>query len=305
MSEAHNVGLLVVQCHAADRVKAGLDATSPSLCVASVVVAYFFSLGNSRNIAPSGEIMPNEISISTFKATLASRPIAAGIDCEDFVPGYTGDSGQSRATSNKSYEDYSEPLRSPTSTCSSIITLKEQILDALEISIHEQRFLPADEIDALTESRVVLSEFQEKDLDYTSELIEFASGPGRRLFLILVQIDHLGGLMSLYNEGFDDSHLPVDIEKRTREKKRTERRRLLYEVGSIDEGSNTLKPGRWQGFMSELWDNSKLEQFVENQWLFLAPVFAKGQFHHIFHRRRPFRIFPTPAQPSRADSSAR
>ncbi len=185
-------------------------------------------------------------------------------------------------------QDFGEEPRSPSSTDSSIVTLKERIYDAVSTSINEQKFLPANFIDLFTTQDQVISALEEEDLKYDDELLVFASGEGKRVFLTLVEIENLAALEGLRASGFNDSHLPVGETKISPDKKKSgKKRKILYEIRSLDEASNTLRPERWVAFASDDWDNKSLKSFMHTQWLFLAPVFTKDKFRYIFHQNRP------------------
>ena len=237
----------------------------------------------------------------SLQTRLPPRQSGLDLDREDFaVRDHTPESSQDGDDATKIYnEDLDEPVSPGSTSGSDILSLKERILDALVTNVHGQKFLPADYIEKFTRQDFVVSELGDENIVYTPELVDFASGLGKRLFLTLVQIDHLGGLDGLHAEGFNDTHLPIGLEKRSRDRRRSERKRLLYEFGSLDEGSNTLKPGRWRNFLLEGWNNQKLESFVSEQWLFLAPVFVKDQFRHSFHLNRPLPYIKMPGAASK------
>ncbi len=237
----------------------------------------------------------------SLQTRLPSRQPGLDSDREDLTArDYTPESSQDGDGATKTYnEDLEEPVSPGSTSGSDILSLKERILDALVTNVHGQKFLPADYIERFTRQDFVVSELEDESIVYTPELVEFASGPAKRLFLTLVQIDHLDGLEGLHAEGINDTHLPIGLEKRSRDKRRSERKRLLYEFGSLDEGSSTLKPGRWQNFLLKGWNNQKLESFVSEQWLFLAPVFVKDQFRHSFHPSRPLPYIKMPGAASK------
>ncbi|KAH8890108.1 HET-domain-containing protein [Thozetella sp. PMI_491] len=171
------------------------------------------------------------------------------------------------------------------STTSSIVLLKERIYDELIRSTGEQEFLPANFIDLFTARERVIEVLNEEGVEYDDDLLAYASGEGKRVFLTLVDIEKLEALQSLYEEGFNDSHLPVGETKTDR--KRVGRKKIMYEIRSLDEASNTLRADRWDSFAQDMWNNQSLKSFINTQWLFLAPVFTKDKFRYVFHQKRP------------------
>src|SRR3569833_505524 len=169
--------------------------------------------------------------------------------------------------------------------------LKERVFDALVENLHLLRFMPAAKIKKFTSRETDETELQEEGLlgsDDADRLVAYASGRGKLVFLTLTYIENLQAIDSLRQNGFDDSHLPVGYAKRKSEKKIPGRKRILYDIGPLDEVSNLLRPTRWDSFLNtDLWSNRTLETFELYQWLFLAPIFTKDRFQHVFSEKRP------------------
>lgn len=173
----------------------------------------------------------------------------------------------------------------------SYLELKESLFDALVENLHSRKFLPANEVERFTSKNAVKSALREEGLmgsGDADDLVLYASGRGRLVFLTLVYTENLQALDSLRQDGFNDSHLPVGYVKKKPEKRAPGRKRIMYDIGPLDEVSNTLQPTRWASFSdSQLWSNGTLESFEVDQWQFLAPVFTKGRFKHVFAEQRP------------------
>lgn len=126
------------------------------------------------------------------------------------------------------------------------LPLKGRIVDKLVYSFHDQqKFLPADMIEKFTtrdEIETACRE-QKKKINCDEKLVSFASGAGKRTFLTLVKMEKLKLLRPLLESGFSDDNLPVHCEK-----KKQSGPQNFYDVGSLDEDSNTLRSERWEAF---------------------------------------------------------
>jgi hypothetical protein len=96
---------------------------------------------------------------------------------------------------------------------------------------------------------------------------------GRRTFAILLFMNQVNDIMSLFGEGFTDDALPVAYQAEGDS----------WTVRSYLPDSDTLDEDKvWVGFRS--WKKSAIFSFCERQWMFLAPVFRIEKFKYLLHR---------------------
>ncbi|KAF4988794.1 hypothetical protein FDECE_14918 [Fusarium decemcellulare] len=158
-----------------------------------------------------------------------------------------------------------------------------------------QPFLPQDALQSLVQEERVKSTLRKwfpgsnstkgaymsatPDLRTSVEtLTEYVMKGGGKVFLTLSYIQAGHRIESLRAAGFKDEDLPIGVTLEDRAF------RLLPD-GSLDQTQTNELP------CFTAWDNDKqLEDFAQDQWIFLAPVFTESQFDYEFEssRRLPF-----------------
>lgn len=96
---------------------------------------------------------------------------------------------------------------------------------------------------------------------------------GRRVFAILVFINQVSDIKTLFKEGFTDEMLPVAYQAEGDS----------WQVRSYIPNSDNLDQGKVWVFFQD-WKKSTIFSFCERQWMFLSPVFSKDQFKYFLHR---------------------
>ncbi|KAI3325793.1 hypothetical protein HD806DRAFT_491241 [Xylariaceae sp. AK1471] len=174
----------------------------------------------------------------------------------------------------------------PYSPMSTVSSLEDLIFSHLEKNFDKEEFLPADCIYDLTREDWVRQELsreqpaqQELREEFIECLVSFASGPGKRIFLILIYCDCLKHLKSIFLSGFDDTGLPIG---RSDTKKAS-----ISAVFSLDKSGYRLqKPGVTLNCF-DTFSMRHLRAFIQTQWLFLAPIFSSDQFLYSLHPEQP------------------
>ena len=167
--------------------------------------------------------------------------------------------------------------------------LKERILDAICKNTHHQNFLPADMIDNLSTPEIVQSELEDEGVPISPELVQFASGPGKRVFLTLAFVENMAALPSLYSAGFSDADLPIDFDRKFWRIKTG-----FLSVSTLDPRTDMPNDRKVTPFSVQDWKPlSRLEKFASDQWIFLAPVFTKAKFRYNLHAKQPLPFLPT------------
>lgn len=163
--------------------------------------------------------------------------------------------------------------RSPINNTSQSIRIL--LLELLEHNIESQSFLPADSIYDLTREDLVRRELHREGVVVQEDVVSFASGRGKRTFLTLVYCDRLEYLHPISSFGFDDSELPICQTNPFASPSRVVR--SSYNGSKPDttlRGFNSIPIG-------------VIKEFIEAQWLLIAPVFSSDQFFYQFHARQP------------------
>ncbi len=166
-------------------------------------------------------------------------------------------------------------------------SLKENILDATWANNQHQIFLPADMIDKLSTPAIVQSELEDEDVPIRPELIQFASGPGKRVFLTLVFVENIAALPSLYSAGFSDADLPIGWDGRFPNTKTG-----FVSVSTLDPRTNAPNSLKVTPFSVQDWKPLSLLRFAKDQWIFLAPIFTEEKFRYTFYPKQPLPFVP-------------
>ncbi|KAI1125775.1 hypothetical protein F5Y10DRAFT_294354 [Nemania abortiva] len=169
------------------------------------------------------------------------------------------------------------------------LSLQYSIISYLEKSFNEEKFLPANRIEYLTREELVRKELsleeptqQESRKEFVDRLVSFASGPGKRIFLILIYCDCLKYLDLIFRSGFDDTGLPIGLSDTKNPSNSV--------VFSLDKPSYQVqKPSASLNCFDTLLIK-ELRAFIEAQWLFLAPIFSSDQFLYRLHPQQPLPI---------------
>ncbi|KAI8626023.1 hypothetical protein F5Y19DRAFT_466794 [Xylariaceae sp. FL1651] len=96
---------------------------------------------------------------------------------------------------------------------------------------------------------------------------------GKRIFAILLFINQVSDIQSLFSEGFTDEMLPVAYHAEGDS----------WAVRSYPRDSENFRQGKVWVFFQQ-WKKSTIFSFCERQWMFLAPVFYSEQFKYVLHR---------------------
>lgn len=133
-------------------------------------------------------------------------------------------------------------------------------------------FLPADQITTLLTDDVVRSVLISEGLEPTEPLVNFVVREARIVFLTLHQTRNILALTGIREDNFTDACLPV-----SKTRSRTAEGRFQWSVGALKKGQSTNDSAveKWPGFKK--WSSLQIENFIEYQWLFLAPIFGKPE----------------------------
>ncbi|RMJ17335.1 hypothetical protein CDV36_002983 [Fusarium kuroshium] len=109
-------------------------------------------------------------------------------------------------------------------------------------------------------------------------------GDAQRVFLLLIRSDAINYIRDLQRAGFTDDDLPV-IRRKSKDGSAVFIHKRLVNDNSANTEEKILTC-----FLG--WDESKLEVFFENQWVFLTPVFTPEKFAYVFHSQCPLPYMP-------------
>ncbi|KAF2972307.1 hypothetical protein GQX73_g1326 [Xylaria multiplex] len=253
----------------------------------------------SIEIIPIQDVDISKIDITSFHALpdlALPRPQAAERSYlpQDYFDESSDESSQAERASSPAGSDLPEVKESdagdfapsrPYSPTNNPSSLKDLIFSHLEKNCNEEIFLPADCIYDFTREKFVQQELSRvvsaRNLseEFVGRLISFASGLGKRIFLILVYCDCIKYLELIFLSGFDDTGLPIG----TNDTKKA----LNSVVFSLDKSSYQVqKPGAALDCFDTL-AMRDLRAFIQVQWLFLAPIFSSVQFLYNLHPQQP------------------
>ncbi|KAI1175652.1 hypothetical protein F4777DRAFT_598394 [Nemania sp. FL0916] len=97
---------------------------------------------------------------------------------------------------------------------------------------------------------------------------------GKRIFAILVFINQVSEIKTLFREGFTDEKLPVAYQAEGDDS---------WKVRSYLPNSDKLTQDQGWVFFQR-WEKTTIFSFCERQWMFLSPIFRRDQFKYILHR---------------------
>ncbi|VUC29825.1 unnamed protein product [Clonostachys rosea] len=156
-------------------------------------------------------------------------------------------------------------------------------------------FLPERSIFALASEKRVAATlsssglFQEDDVD---EMAGYVAKKAPRLFLSLIFTDCLRILKDLVKNKFTDNNLPIAYEASPGDANDYQR---LCMTDQVEVPFNSARPSE----VFRQLDEKPLDDFIEDQWAFIAPVFSNEEFvTYVFHPSRRFPYSP-PAKPVR------
>ena len=128
-------------------------------------------------------------------------------------------------------------------------SLRERLLQTVQMTYAYMRFIPAGDLENIITKACVEKELLDQGLNaYTPYVLEHA----RKIFVILVLIRMLHRLPSFVGNGVDDKSLPLAG--------------TVFELAKRSENSS---PSSWLNL-------DAIQDFLEMQWIVLAPVFSQG-----------------------------
>ncbi|WAO87250.1 Protein kinase domain-containing protein [Fusarium falciforme] len=142
-------------------------------------------------------------------------------------------------------------------------------------------FVPQDNIQSLTERdkvELTLNEELTKPEDILA-LTEYVVGKAKKVFLLLIYSDTIKYIRDLQTTGFTDEDLPVIMRESEDGSSVSVHRWRAHDTSTYAERQSLTC------FSS--WTEPELEDFLEKQWIFLAPVFARNKFAHVLYSRSP------------------
>ncbi|RSL50901.1 hypothetical protein CEP53_008631 [Fusarium sp. AF-6] len=152
-----------------------------------------------------------------------------------------------------------------------------------------QLFLPRDHISLLTDRNKVELTLKEKltNPEDVVKLTEYVVGNAKKVFLLLIYSDTIKYIGDLQKAAFTDDDLPV-IDTQSEDGDGVSIHR--WHVNDTNDTNDTKREEQALTYVGEQvltcfkgWRESELEDFVEKQWIFLAPVFPSDKFDHVFH----------------------
>ncbi|KAL2689152.1 hypothetical protein Neosp_003204 [[Neocosmospora] mangrovei] len=156
-----------------------------------------------------------------------------------------------------------------------------RFLDDADQKIYDT-FVPQDDMGSLIDRvnvEITLNEELNNPED-VQELTDYVvEKKANKVFLLLIYSDAVKYIRDLQRADFTDEDLPVI----TRESK--DGSGVSVHRWRVNDNSAYADEQRLAGF--ERWSESKLEDFFEKQWIFLAPVFAQDKFTHVLYSRSP------------------
>ncbi|KAI3324069.1 hypothetical protein HD806DRAFT_494008 [Xylariaceae sp. AK1471] len=141
--------------------------------------------------------------------------------------------------------------------------------------LENKSFVPNGVLEELITLETVTSTLAAVGLSAGEQLCfaRFIVEKGRRIFAILLFINQVNDIKSLFSEGFTDEALPVAYQAEGDS----------WTVRSYLPDSDNLDQDKVWVFFQH-WKKSAIFSFCERQWMFLAPVFRIEKFKHFLHR---------------------
>lgn len=141
--------------------------------------------------------------------------------------------------------------------------------------LENKSFVPNGALDELITLDIVTSTLAIVGLSagVQSRLAKHILEKGRRIFAILLFINQVNDIETLFSEGFTDDMLPVAYQAEGDS----------WKVRSYQPNSDNLEKDKVWSFFQR-WKKSSIFSFCERQWMFLSPVFRKEQFKYLLHR---------------------
>ncbi|CAH0044312.1 unnamed protein product [Clonostachys solani] len=156
-------------------------------------------------------------------------------------------------------------------------------------------FLPREYIFELASEKSVASTLSSTDLfqeDEVDEVARYVAKKAPRLFLSLIFAGCLPLLKVLVKNKFTDVDLPIAYEGSPESASDIQR---LCHTDQLEIPFNSARPSE---YFRQL-DEKPLDDFIEDQWAFIAPAFSTREFStYVFHPSRRFPYSP-PAKPVR------
>ncbi|KAK9242190.1 hypothetical protein V1506DRAFT_517375 [Lipomyces tetrasporus] len=146
-------------------------------------------------------------------------------------------------------------------------------------------FLPRNAVASLVQwDKVELTLRQYVDKAQILGLTEYVMKNAQRVFLTLVFCGNINLISTFCEANFTDDDLPIEVDLYQLPRTRQIRRLNMKNTPSLE---------RQDLACFRYWRRFELEAFIENQWIFSAPVLREGDFDYEFHPRCPLPFVPT------------
>ncbi|CAM1509806.1 Fc.00g001410.m01.CDS01 [Cosmosporella sp. VM-42] len=146
--------------------------------------------------------------------------------------------------------------------------LGDRISDQSCKNTDDRWFVPADAVDGLAPRDVIKKELEGKTGNVPlSSLVDYVlNKPAIKVFLTLAYCYNMDAMVDIYRSGLCDEHLPIeqDIANSTKQ------------VSLRTLNANSTSQPDWTPIIP--WGGRRRREFLDRQWLFLAPVFTMDQF---------------------------
>ncbi|KAI0813430.1 hypothetical protein GGR55DRAFT_703415 [Xylaria sp. FL0064] len=126
-------------------------------------------------------------------------------------------------------------------------------------------FMPSTKVEEFVSNDEIMKEALGED----GALISYVRTEAKKLFLILCKTQQLNSIRCFYKSGFTDDSLPVH--------KLSESSYDIYTLGR--------RAPNWKSFKALT--HKGCDEFISEQWMFLAPSFQKDKFTYTFREKEP------------------
>lgn len=160
----------------------------------------------------------------------------------------------------------------------SMTTVSDEIIRSTCQNVDGNFFVPQDIIDSLRDEAIIRAEITRLGWpgDSTDRCVEYVlKAPAIKIFLTLAACELIKNIDHFQRIGLNDEDLPLDHRKSSPDSRQT------FASNSSVESDKRLPSG---------WGLAKRFNFLERQWMFLAPVFTNKNFVHVLNKRCPVPI---------------
>lgn len=215
---------------------------------------------------------------SISSANNSRSPLHQSLLLESDIIAAISDTSSSDVHTSVEMADSNDDRRSV--TAQSLKGKMEEVLIFSDEGFPGQRFLPEDKANDLLTKRTIELELEAGGLTPDEWLVDTILKKAAKIFFTLVWIENIQTIEELLKDGIDDRGLPVQL-----------REKYNYEggsrwvVGSLKQISSETTSSHWPIF--ETWNLSHINEFIDNQWLLLAPVLSYDTFWYDLGRNCP------------------